>query len=1035
MKKLSTSIFVLTLAFGLLFGSAKAQIHCDLLKNAIVGTNVLEGNMPEESFQLIPSLDGYYRISVPLNESLPEIYLRVYSGKENCLESYFEEEGEFSFNYWEGPELRVYLKLDAGKAYYFHFRSFTEGVANNWELLQISRSEAEGVLCETAIQVSESASVTANPSKHSKMWYRFIPGTSGFYNVSSCGSLLASANSFLTILSERDPGSSSDIISNHCGLSVITSSDNLCRDNGVQKVFSAEAGKAYYILWDAASLGSTEGSKDPFSWQISPQADATGMLCETATPVNTGNNTVDHTTLSSVWQSFQPAAEGVYAIESCGVYAYFDLFEGPCDNSIYLGSYDTECHESKIPNTFYAKPGSTYYIRWNNTDQLQYTYQLKIVNDPDNSFCAYASAVQHQSGIRINNKYKDEAWFSFTPTETDYYSLQSCEGELSAEVYIGTCSANEAILYAYNPCPDSEGNRRAPFLGEQGKTYLIKWMSRACPGSGECNHTWDLIKENAETNSKCETAKNIQPGESISSAFAYSHELWFKFQADEEAYYELDATAYSDFLGVSVSRGMCEYEDYQTTIRTEENKHYFYVPAGDVYICLNGNTDNPDSFNWMLKKSTNVPQGIDCRQAIDVSLNTTVQKEEHTDWFRFAPEASGAYEIASDFAFNSFVEYDITVLTGDDCERLSPVAGIDDGGGEEGFKSIPFYATAGKVYYINWENVSHSSGAFTWKIQASSVNDNRLCHYAAPAVLGNNDVNQDGADLRWYTFSASQTGVYKASSCRDAVNLTVLTGNCDQLSIVADAENYIGDGNELCNKGIVFYAESGDNFFFAWNIYEESGAEPYSWTLEKVNDIPEDNRFCAFAESIALGQEISSTDTEFRWYTFTPQETDNYRLRVSGTDNLPNYRYFYASLMSGSCKSLSEINNEIYCIIPEEGYEETRHFALEAGKTYYFRIDPEQSCQWSVVKASTSGLESSVQTMQVSVYPNPASDHVWVEISGKAAAVVTLASIQGSRIPVGIEEMDGRLRIDLSALPEGIYILNVDGTMHKIVKK
>ena len=76
------------------------------------------------------------------------------------------------------------------------------------------------------------------------------------------------------------------------------------------------------------------------------------------------------------------------------------------------------------------------------------------------------------------------------------------------------------------------------------------------------------------------------------------------------------------------------------------------------------------------------------------------------------------------------------------------------------------------------------------------------------------------------------------------------------------------------------------------------------------------------------------------------------------------------------------------------------------------------------VSVGTTGVES-IESETVIVYPNPASDDVWVYNATGNVQHVRLFDLTGKVIPASFAGDQGKIRIDVSLLPRGIYILQV----------
>ncbi len=87
-----------------------------------------------------------------------------------------------------------------------------------------------------------------------------------------------------------------------------------------------------------------------------------------------------------------------------------------------------------------------------------------------------------------------------------------------------------------------------------------------------------------------------------------------------------------------------------------------------------------------------------------------------------------------------------------------------------------------------------------------------------------------------------------------------------------------------------------------------------------------------------------------------------------------------------------------------------------------------------------TGINEMCNSLNTSVYPNPATDYLIIEnpqeevgSGSKQDAVIEIANIQGQLIKT--LTVKGKINIDVSALPRGVYILNVKTENGISVKK
>ena len=106
-----------------------------------------------------------------------------------------------------------------------------------------------------------------------------------------------------------------------------------------------------------------------------------------------------------------------------------------------------------------------------------------------------------------------------------------------------------------------------------------------------------------------------------------------------------------------------------------------------------------------------------------------------------------------------------------------------------------------------------------------------------------------------------------------------------------------------------------------------------------------------------------------------------------------------------------------------------------AGWSYYRlqQVDFDGTTDYSPVRA----VEFQKATAPIRVYPNPSSDYVYVEGSMLGEAPIRVFSSSGMEVTHQVasqQENSDRLRIDLSALPTGIYMLQTPTNIQQIQK-
>ena len=88
----------------------------------------------------------------------------------------------------------------------------------------------------------------------------------------------------------------------------------------------------------------------------------------------------------------------------------------------------------------------------------------------------------------------------------------------------------------------------------------------------------------------------------------------------------------------------------------------------------------------------------------------------------------------------------------------------------------------------------------------------------------------------------------------------------------------------------------------------------------------------------------------------------------------------------------------------------------------------------AVLNQKTERIELAENGVQMSVYPNPATDRICVTLENLENIDATLFDMSGRAVKT-LTLRNGDNTIDISTLQNGIYLIRVAGSVTKIVKK
>lgn len=149
------------------------------------------------------------------------------------------------------------------------------------------------------------------------------------------------------------------------------------------------------------------------------------------------------------------------------------------------------------------------------------------------------------------------------------------------------------------------------------------------------------------------------------------------------------------------------------------------------------------------------------------------------------------------------------------------------------------------------------------------------------------------------------------------------------------------------------------------------------------------------------------------WSTAT--ETNNQYFEVERSED--GKKYTSVQKVDGALNSNTIKKYQIIDSSPNNGtnYYRLKQIDLDGKFTYYEKI---------VTVRVLSGKT------ELRAYPNPAAEYVFVDVSPNAK--LSFFDTQGNKIKLAYHQENNRIRVDVSSLSTGIYLLVADGVTHKV---
>jgi hypothetical protein len=409
-------------------------------------------------------------------------------------------------------------------------------------------------------------------------------------------------------------------------------------------------------------------------------------------------------------------------------------------------------------------------------------------------------------------------------------------------------------------------------------------------------------------------------------------------------------------------------------------------------------------------------------------------------WAQVTPTTTGTYTFDAICYTGSSKDVPMAVYTGS-CGSLTAVAGGCEDAGASGpcpATNFTLTLTAGTTYYIAWSAPDGTSGLEGICIQGGttpSAPANNSCG-SATALTSNVPVSGTSvnatADLQlcsgstennvWYSYTPTTTGTYyfqlTNANCASDIGFQVSIYNAGE-----NCGSIAGGTGECSTTG---YSNTGTNDDFQITLNLTAGVTYY------INIDGQSGTECTF------NVEMSTTTLPVTYMYFYGKYEDDLATLNWATASETNAAYFVIE-RSFDTKTFAKIGE-----VPANGTTNVSHYYrfvdrdLKEGLAYYrlrqydYNNDNKRSTMVS--------LRANLKAEDFNFFPNPASDALNIQFTSDKYASYELSfynalGVLAAKYEVSISEGFNHRKVDVSALPQGVYSVVLDNGEEKVIKK
>ncbi len=666
---------------------------------------------------------------------------------------------------------------------------------------------------------------------------------------------------------------------------------------------------------------------------------AQGTSCSDPITAVVGDNSADNSS-GSQWFVYTPTADKKITLSTCGlttedtkVYVYED-----CSSS-YLYVADDQC-SSQTTLSFYGEANQTYYIQWANSYTTgSYTWSLSAEEIAEGDFCSLPMAATADSNNQHTFGEGNDQWYTYTATQDGKIVLENLSTTADSYVAIYTECGGAYVAYSYS--------EKLAFESTQDQTYYIKWYNY-----DSSDFYWSLSEDAIEGGEFCTNAVEATADSNNQHTFGEGADQWYTYKATQDGKIVIENLSESGSWYVQVYTNCDNYLTY-----SYDEKFAFESIADQTYYIRLKNYDSSD-FYWSLSDEP-LEGGEFCTNAVEATADSNNEHtlgEDMSQWYTYTATQDGKITLEN---LSTSPNSHVAVYTSCGSSILASTYST----------KLLFESTEGQTYYIRWKN--YNADSFTWSLSDEALVDGDFCSNAATAIEGSNEFTFGEDAYQWYVYTATQDGKMTLENLSSSASAYI--------DIYTDCDSYTKEG---FNK-VSFVCTSGETYYFKWINYD---SDNFTWSLSEDELV--DGDICSMALAAVVGENTADNSGGNQWFSYTPTTAGTLTVTTCDLTSEDTKVFIY-----NDCNSNYLSSNDDYC-----NYQSTLSYEVEANTTYYIMWDDAYtslSYTWnlSFVSDITTGI-AEVEQMGVSIYPNPATNHVTIEAENPVQ-YVRMLNMQG----------------------------------------